>query len=82
MPGSGLDALSLATLRDVDALLALPSAISAANLSERAITRSKSAMFGISDVDEGRELDRVLNLKMEEKDEVLDSIPSTRAVIM
>lgn len=39
-------------------------------------------MLGIPDVDEGREFDRALNLKMEEKDEVLDSIPSTRAVIM
>lgn len=77
-----MDTLSLVTLLDIDALLALPSATSAANLSERAITRSKSAMLGIPDVDEGREFDRALNLKMEEKDEVLDSIPSTRAVIM
>lgn len=82
MPGSGVDTRSLVPLLDIDALLALPSATSAANLSERAITRSKSAMLGIPDVDEGREFDRVLNLKIEEKDEVLDPMPSTRAVIM
>lgn len=82
MLGFGVDIWLFVLFFDIDVFFVLFSVILVVNLFEWVIICLKLVMLGILDVDEGREFDRVLNLKIEEKDEVFDFMFFIWVVIM